>query len=400
MALSLWRWLVATALGCVAIWFGLSTKGPKRPAAAAASNDELAFKAHAYYSSLATIRQATDRLRLVTIRDSVLAIANRRPAPGLTVLVSDEFASAGLQLDSLLKNRYAQNVGSTNTRLIVAAVMDSAQIERGLPRSRSAWTLPISVFLPQPGDSTCVAILRVGLPFSSAPAYVTRNLLSPETVGSILSPCSYYATFGAPGPDIARWLRERSWRFGQIADWKQRPEPLSRRSNNELPLYARVGGFDDNFWRVRSMVSTAGLTCLAGRPGKCAEVALTSVPTGDSAWRSNVVALSGTNQMRFYFPREPMSLGPSDGWILSEMVRMLGPDKFAQFWRSTEPVERAFASASGRSLDDWIGDWARGVYGPVQTGPQLPIAGVVTGFVFLIAGFGLSSAIANRRRVA
>lgn len=126
----------------------------------------------------------------------------------------------------------------------------------------------------------------------------------------------------------------------------ERPLPLPRyhaplkaslRNRMSVPL----GVFDDNSWKVRTLLSNSGIACLEGHPGSCAEH-----PT----------------------------LGPSEARILSERMYTLGNDAFARFWRSTEPVGRAFATASGRNLDAWIRAWARGEYGPMKTGPGLPVS--------------------------
>ena len=47
----------------------------------------------------------------------------------------------------------------------------------------------------------------------------------------------------------------------------------------------------------------------------------------------------------------------------------MGRERFARFWRSSAPVDSAFALAFGESLDRWTMDWARRVV------PELPPLG-------------------------
>jgi hypothetical protein len=82
------------------------------------------------------------------------------------------------------------------------------------------------------------------------------------------------------------------------------------------------------------------------------------------------------------------------------MVRTLGKDRFAAFWRSSEPVADAFRTASNQSLDAWVHDWAVRTYGPLAVGPGLYGSEILFGLLTLLVAVSATAAIARGRRVA
>ena len=67
----------------------------------------------------------------------------------------------------------------------------------------------------------------------------------------------------------------------------------------------------------------------------------------DSTWRTNVVSSNGTNQFSFYLPAQVSNLGPYDGWLVSELARSLGPERFEAFWKSSAPVPESVSCSFG-----------------------------------------------------
>ena len=67
----------------------------------------------------------------------------------------------------------------------------------------------------------------------------------------------------------------------------------------------------------------------------------------DSSWRRTVVS-STARTVSLYLPSQTNAARAIGGWLLSEMVRSLGKDRFEVFWRSNEPVPDAFRSATGQ----------------------------------------------------
>ena len=167
------------------------------------------------------------------------------------------------------------------------------------------------------------------------------------------------------------------------------------------PFIERLTSIDDAAWRVRFVLTPPGIGCLGGQPGRCME-AVTPAPStsDDSTWHTNVVSSTGTSQLSFYLPSQTANLGPYDGWLLSEMARSLGKERFEAFWKSNASVPEAFHAAAGQDLDAWIREWGRRIYAPISTGPGVPMAGVWSGVVALMLAVMLAIAIAQRRRVA
>jgi hypothetical protein len=345
---------------------------------------------------------AVDRLRLLRIRDSVMHEAATRHAGSLSVLISSSYGEAlGPQIESLIRARWAEAGSPTGIPVVIAAVLDSSTVVDGAPRRRQSWTPSITAFLPDSSHGTaCISILRVSTPpDAKSPRTFRRNLMAPQTIGGLVGPCLYYAAFGAPGARVARWLGDGSWRAAQVTDWRSPPPPAAPRFAGNTPSLQNRSSFAA--YDARYGTSIPGLACLAGEEGRCAQAVLPSRRGDtDSAWRQRIVSSTGANDAVFNLPRARNTIGPADGWLLSEMVRTLGKDRFASFWRSSEPVPDAFHAAANQSLDTWVHDWAVRMYGPLPAGPGLDASDVVYGVLLLFAGALVATAVSRGRRVS
>lgn len=94
------------------------------------------------------------------------------------------------------------------------------------------------------------------------------------------------------------------------------------------------------------------------------------------------------------------SLGPSSGWILSDMVHDLGRDRFQRFWSAPDSLSAAFEQAAGVPLGTWLRRWARRAYGPDVLGPSIPMRARIAGVLVLIVGLVVAAGFASERRVA
>ena len=212
----------------------------------------------------------------------------------------------------------------------------------------------------------------------------------------------YYGVFGKPGPYVAEWLRNGGWRLSHVTDWQAPPPSLAGSAwmayARRVSGYANVPAF---VYQPRLWTTTTGLACLAGEPGSCVA---TLVPRArvdaDTLWRRRVVSALGANEMVFRLPRGRSPLGPSEGWLLSEMVRTLGKERFGAFWRSDRPLEDAFRGATSQSLDGWVHDWSVRTYGPFATGPGLSTADALFGVVLTVIALVGAMGIARARRVS
>ncbi len=398
MALTLPRWIVAVAIGGIAVWYSLFHVARQAPSSARfAPPTPSAVTVARNAMSL-----AADRLRLLRIRDSVMHESAVHRTGSLSVLISASYGDAlSRQLESLIRARWSEAGAPTGIPLVIAAVLDSATVVDGALRSRQPWVPLITAFLP---DSTpnaaCVSILRVPAPPTAAsPRNFRRNLLAPQTVSSLMGPCLYYAAFGRPGAQVAQWLSGNNWRMAQATDWRSAPPAAA----GPIMPNARIRENGKSFagYDARFGTSTTGLACLAGEDGRCAQAVLPARRANeDSVWRERVVSTTGANDAVFGLPRGRSTIGPADGWLLSEMVRALGQDRFMSFWRSSEPVPDAFRGAAHQSLDSWVHDWAVRMYGPVPVGPGLGALDALYGVLLLIGGCLVALRVSRGRRVS
>ena len=400
MALTFPRWMVAAVIGAAAVWLALFRAPHRSAAPSAVQSDPFAGNAAADVAGRG-MAQAADRLRLLQIRDSILRETAKTRAAGLTVLIGAEYDPIGHTLDSLLRERWTTAAPSSQARVVVAAVLDSSSVVSGAVRPR-VWSAPsITAFLPNSSaGSPCLSVLRLSYVIDARSSQsLRRDLFAPETIGALLGPCLYYATFGAPGTRIAQWLRDGNWRIAHVTDWQVPPPPLRPLLSARQLLEARdVPTF---VYQPRSKTSTVGLACLAGEAGRCVEAVQPARGSdADSMWKRSVVGTRGATELAFRMPWSRTALGPSEEWLLSEMVRTLGKERFAAFWRSNEPVAAAFQAAANQSLDSWVHDWAVRAYGPLPTGPGIDRSGFAAGAILLIVAVGAAAAVARSRRVS
>jgi hypothetical protein len=405
MALSLPRWIVAASAGCFVVWFGLTHDK---------SNLTLRriWQGREFHVAMPTAAELTgralaatnDRLRSLEIHDSVLAQKYRVPAPKLDVRIDAALpASLREQLDNGIRAKWSALGAPNGVSVVAVVVLDSSRKPHGYPRH--AETLrggqPIAVFPPRKGDQRCIAVLRwLMLPSRSTSRsrpLVLHALLSSETIDALLAPCAYYAKFGQPGPHVAQWLNSSRWQFARSTDWGAVSPPWSDGSEDtDSELLPQVGATKPG---VREVVDPAGVACVAGTSGRCAAALLRSrIARTDSSWSATVISTSGAPIFDFYRSSRT-TLGPSEGWLLSDMVHILGPQRFQRFWSSSASVPEAFENAADVSLDSWVHAWAVRTYGPVTIGPRMSVAGLASGSVLLLLAFGAAVAIERRRRV-
>jgi hypothetical protein len=85
--------------------------------------------------------------------------------------------------------------------------------------------------------------------------------------------------------------------------------------------------------------------------------------------------------------------------LLAALEAEFGPERFARFWTSAEPVERAFRGSFGLPLEAWVMGRLQSVYGRSPTGPRL--AGTTILLSLSTLGLLLAVAVAvGRRRTA
>lgn len=159
--------------------------------------------------------------------------------------------------------------------------------------------------------------------------------------------CLFAEGFGVPGAGAAAWLKGASrtgipwgtgWR-GYDVRWPPDPE--------ESAVPAWFGTSGDEIWELGSgwryrPIGRSEMACLVGRPGQCAAAA----GVGAEGWPGLGVTYG------YIYQRLPSPGVPRD------LLTALGPDKFAEVWRSADPIATSFARVTGSSMDGWLREWA------------------------------------------
>jgi hypothetical protein len=216
-------------------------------------------------------------------------------------------------------------------------------------------------------DGPCIAMIRL------------RQISEPAARAITLGPCAFYARFGTPGNGVRTWLESTG---GAPA---MRLDAETARS------------LESRLLSVTALELSAGACLVHG--GEHCLVAL--------GLRDQSRGLSGG------FPRPPgeplpgligsgprlrnVQFGERSSWLLSDMAREIGDERFRVFWRSPDAPEVAFQKATGTSIEEWTRRWlGRGVEPVVsQAGMQVPnVAWVVVALPLLLA-----VAVRSRERV-
>lgn len=210
-------------------------------------------------------------------------------------------------------------------------------------------------------DGRCV-VTRVG----GTRAGAVLSLLRASAGACILA-----EQFGLPGNGMATWtrtlLRGPSWDLS-ARGWGGRAGLTG--ATEVRPAWFESGARDHGSffgdWRLRS-VGRVEMACLAGRVGLCAAAA----GVVEGGWPGIGPGLG------YQYQRFPVTGLPRD------LLLELGPAKFAEVWRSADPVADAYARATGRSMDDWVLGWARRWVGTVERDNGLSLLGGVGALLWL-----------------
>ena len=192
--------------------------------------------------------------------------------------------------------------------------------------------------------------------------------------------CAFFAVFGLPGTGVARWLSSTGYTFARQSDWDVPRAP----STDPRAFYG---------------LSVAGSGCLTGKANACV-LALGAISAADStsaraAMPRVASALNGSGPRVLTSPTGPAAaLGDVEGRLLSDMVRDLGPERFARFWRADSAPDVALAAATGTSLDVWTHGWLMRAYGAAPEDTSIE----VTDALWLAAAMPFLVLVAARRR--
>lgn len=398
MALTLSRWLaIAVAGALIATAYFLTP----RPEVLRASDPRQILDRRVNRTGRAA-SQAADRLRVLQLRDSVLASFARLPS----VDSSRTFFGAGLSpalrrsLAGAADRARAGIRGEARVPFDLVFVLDTSAMVRGVSRGYNAF-LTADYQLPESSSDRCLVLARIQPPRAEGLSHSERARATSHelavTAGRLLGPCAYVTAFGAPGRHVERWLLDRGWSYGAVADWTRafpRWQP---------PSWSLAAGFMENGsgWPLRSYISAPGYRCITGDTKECRDLLLFGLPQGRRLRHPEIsgdrIVSAGNLAWRWW---RGADLGPNQGSLLSEAVRTLGPERFGAFWTSSLPVDEAFREATGQDIGEWTRTWAVAAYGGEQgRGPAIPPTGAIIAMTLVAAALAASMWATRRRQV-
>ena len=388
MALSLRHWVLGGVLACAAIAVAKLPPPvePSRPAYAFRLEDfEVPLDRVELLRAALRIRRgrldrAQDVAQLVrTVRettprsDGVPLLVTTLPLAGRTRRVIEE------RVASLWKD-----LGPTSPDVTVGVVL----AEHG----------PQLQILPSAsGGRTCI----VKLPLDWSLRWMLRSSEPPRAdqvdpwLRQGIGACAFYAAFGRPGPAVERWLLGRGFDLGGDADWTGAAQGRWYRFG-ALPAGVRLARALIA-WELdeRYSASLDAVACNAGDLPRCRAA----------------LFLPDTTAIGRRRRREPPGVVLGWSWwdtrgglyggrvYLADLVRTTGRERFGVFWRSPAPVDSAFQTAMGLSIEAWTARWQRERMGVLTVGSRIRAASILLGL--LVAGLFVagSAYFAGRRQI-
>jgi hypothetical protein len=364
MALTLSRWSVAVALACAGIGAVLLPPPAPKP-----GRQFVPGQATRVQRLTGQLERAKEKLKIVALGDSVLAIARRAPLPAggkPTVLDLGSATPEERRGFSQSVNAWWPDTG-LDSSVAVALVL-------GGESGKLIWLE--QHMLPASGDGrTCVTLVPTQTWKLASRMPGPRDL--EYHFATELGPCLFMATYGRPGPRLEQWLGGPGLDFVGYFN----PSGRSIAETVDLPddLPTQYSIFDVQWAMYGTM--PLGITCLTGSVDACAA----GIAPADSS--------SGAIRPGFHAPtvswRAPF--GSLTSSFLADLQREIGPARFREFWHAQGTVEQAIHQATGLSLGEWAHRWAMGRRNAVRAGPLPEQRSVfrVAGLTMLLLGLAV-----------
>lgn len=336
-------------------------------------------------------RNAALELRLLEYRERLRPELERRRAldlPGPAVIVDwpDAESEAMRRYVAVALDRVWSRLGFGVTKISVGVIAAfGAQLPNGsqpsLPTNMTAYLLPDSS-----DRSTCLVFFQ-GTYWASRlralPGPANRDLRFEAFLQNELGPCAYYAAFGAPGHDIARWLGSRRFDLALYPLWERTPTTGTGWFEGLLPDPTQPW-----FWGQVYRYPPNAIACLAGRPEGCRAAVLSGERTTDPPPRVLTTE-------RWWWHQE---LAGGDHY-LADAVRAIGLERFQRFWSSERPVDTTLATALRMPVGEWTRGWQAGLVPPIRLGPSAPAASVLLSLLLAAVALAFVTRTVSRREV-
>jgi hypothetical protein len=394
MALTLGRWMAGLVIGALVVAVLLVMPKPSNVRDRSDSGWERWEK---YRRADAHAGRAARRLRTHQVADSVAAALSKLPRTSASRTVIGK----GLEPSSPFLRPAVDRLASKRPKAAVApmelALVYTKPVMIQGHEAASGWSDETHILPRTPGEP-CITVVRFGEAFGS-PSIMSeqyewqrRRVSRRFQRADVLGACGFYESFGAPGPQIDRWLRAGAWRFGMAG-------PEAPENEERVRVDAALGSpwlawAEGDF---RSNFTPTGYRCLTGDASSCASVVLD--PRADAKWQQHVsVAENGVIERRPTFTDNWVTgnLGPVQPAMFADMIRLMGRDRFQRFWTSEKEPGEAFQAAFGQDIGTWTVTWVRDWYGVRGRGPATSASAALT--VVVVVVLSLCAAIASARR--
>lgn len=187
----------------------------------------------------------------------------------------------------------------------------------------------------------------------------------------VLGPCAFLAQFGFPGRALRAHIDSVRWHTAAFARWSERPD------SGEPPRPP---------W---SDLTRDGVRCLVRGDDACAR-AWRATPE-PSRWEYDLQSENprlddrGLTGPLPWYAVHGASFGMRQRLFFSDLVREVGPERFAGFWRSDAPVDSAFTRLLGMHEREWTARWLARAYERYTPSPAPSRAGVAWWVLVFIA---------------
>jgi hypothetical protein len=352
------RWFgAAVIVGLLALLLSLSLD--VRREAAPVSSDPLAVAVRRLTSAAGDVQLAVHEYRSAQALDrwkrARAADPGVRPAR-LDQTVPRAIADSAL---SAVRSQWSRLGAQSPLNAEVFVFVDTSTIPRADAAAASRRSIEprrlvdVSYALPEVTDGDrCVVLVRLR---GTSPAH-----LAAVHAQRLIGVCGFYAVFGMPGDSVRSWLRATGHAFARQSDWHVARAPV-------IDATSAYALHPDAARCLTGETRACHVTLGVGAERESGPVRLDS-SFAESVLRAVTASPDGWQQQR---------AGEHQGRYLADVVRDLGPERFARFWHADGSVEAAFAAAAGVDLAAWTETWLARTYGAVPDRPSVRTRDVV-----------------------
>lgn len=341
------------------------------------------------------VRQTHDAIQALRWRDSLAALAFDIADDGMVVagashLVRDEILT-------IIRRRTRKELDGLDVEpsTVVGVIIQPSDFasSRGIGRGARLETMTLMGRTPK--GSYCLRVVVASDRVSpNHPAFRLRYREDRSIASNTLYACRLVAQYGAPGTEVRNWLRRGAVDFaGELVEDKASLNAAIA-YRTRLPLL--LSGI-----RRASLprLSIEAEQCLAGMERACGEIFLDPEGTASVFRNRNVMreSLPFIRATRFTYGSP---FGSYDDFLIQDLQRQFGPERFRRFWTSELPVDQAFEAAFSTSPGAWTKAWALEHIGAEAAGPGLAESTALGAFLLLVSCGALVGLVSRRRTVA